>query len=167
MRTRALLILVALSLLLPAAAWAQKGPKDGRGPGHMGPPSPEMIAERAAEAGIEEGVVEQILGIMEANKENAEMLRTELQAAHEELRALLEAEVPDRDAVMQQLEAVGAMETDMRKQHLSVELEIRALLTAEQWEAFRPPMGPHMRGGGPGGPGGPDGPPPGDCPRDR
>ncbi|OIP29072.1 MAG: hypothetical protein AUK47_28350 [Deltaproteobacteria bacterium CG2_30_63_29] len=158
MRTRALLVFIAISLFLPAAAFA-KGPRDGRGPGpHLGPPSPEMLVERATEAGIDEATIEQLLAIMEANKDVMETLQKELMAAHDELRALVEADAPDRDAILQQVEAVGAMETDLRKQHLSIELEVRSLLTPEQWAQLRPPMGP-MRGEGP------DGPPPCEGPR--
>jgi len=55
-----------------------------------------------------------------------------LVAAHEQMHALLAADVPDEAAVMQQAERIGALETDERKTRLRGMLQIRALLTPEQ-----------------------------------
>jgi hypothetical protein len=65
------------------------------------------------------------------------------------MRTLLSQEVPNEAAVMQQADAIGALEIAIRKQRLQVMLRIRALLTPAQrqelmrlqatWQARRRP----------------------------
>jgi len=69
--------------------------------------------------------------------------RSQLQKAHRDLRAMLQLENPNEDAVLAQSEVIGGLETAQRKQALHTMLTIRALLTPEQRASLREAMRPH------------------------
>ena len=98
--------------------------------------------------------------------------RADLELKHIELRELLRADNPDRDAIMGKLDEVNALRGKMEKQHVETLLDARGVLTPEQLKKVkefmehRGPEGmerghemghrgmggrPPMHGGGPGG----------------
>jgi Spy/CpxP family protein refolding chaperone len=114
--------------LLPGAALAERS-GGGRGP----KPSFDHLLERHAERlGLDDATQARIRAIADARREEGERLAERVRALHGEMRALLDQDAPDTDAVMRQAEAIGAAETEMHKQRLATLLEIRALLTPEQ-----------------------------------
>ena len=91
-----------------------------------------FITEYAERLGLDQETLAAIRTIVEASRAHGETLRTELQQAYVQMRALLSQEVPDEAAVMRQADAIGALELAARKQRLQVMLRIRALLTPAQ-----------------------------------
>jgi Spy/CpxP family protein refolding chaperone len=69
-------------------------------------------------------------------------LRDQLRAAHEQMRTALDAESPSSDTVLAQADSIGALETQAKKLELQALIEVRQLLTAEQWQQLRTQRGP-------------------------
>jgi Spy/CpxP family protein refolding chaperone len=74
-----------------------------------------------------------------------EEIRSQLQKARQDLRAMLRQDKPDEAQVLAQAEVVGGLETAQRKQALHTWLTVRALLTPEQRASLREAMRPHGR----------------------
>ena len=91
-----------------------------------------FIAEYAERLGLDQETLAAIRTIVETSRAQGEPLRAELRQAYAQMRALLSQEVPNKAAVMQQADAIGALELTARKQRLQVMLRIRALLTPAQ-----------------------------------
>lgn len=91
-----------------------------------------FIAEYAERLGLDQQTLATIRTLVEASRAQAEPLRAELRQAYAQMRALLSQEVPSEAAVMQQADAIGALELAARKQRLQVMLQIRGLLTPAQ-----------------------------------
>ncbi|RLB59731.1 MAG: hypothetical protein DRI34_00920 [Deltaproteobacteria bacterium] len=60
-------------------------------------------------------------------------IQKDLDLARLRLQQLLDADRPDRQAIMRQVEKVGRLETRLRQNRIDLLLDIRALMTAEQW----------------------------------
>ena len=140
---RAAAIALALATVSLAAGNAVANRHGGpRGPGRM-------------LAGIERGADELELtpetrksvdAILDAARDQQRTLRTQLRAAHEQMRSALDADSPATDAVLAQAESIGALETQAKKLELQAVIEVRKLLTPEQWKQLRE----QQRPGGPG-----------------
>jgi Spy/CpxP family protein refolding chaperone len=91
-----------------------------------------FIAEHAERLGLDREILTAIRAIVEASRAPGETLRAELRQAQAQMRVLLSQEVPNEAEVMQQADAIGALELAVRKQRLQVMLRIRALLTPAQ-----------------------------------
>ena len=92
----------------------------------------QFIAEYVERLGLDQETLATIRTMVEASRAQQETLRAELRQAYAQMRARLSQEVPDEAAVMQQADAIGALELAARKQRLQVMLRIRALLTPAQ-----------------------------------
>jgi hypothetical protein len=90
------------------------------------------MTEYAEWLGLDQQTLATLRTLVEASRAQAEPLRGELRRAYAQMRALLSQEVPSEAAVMQQADAIGALELAARKQRLQVMLQIRALLTPAQ-----------------------------------
>jgi len=91
-----------------------------------------FIAEYVEPLDLDQETLATIRTMVEASRAQGEPLRAELRQAYAQMRAQLSREVPDEAAVMQQADAIGALELAARKQRLQVMLQIRALLTPAQ-----------------------------------
>jgi Spy/CpxP family protein refolding chaperone len=91
-----------------------------------------FIAEYAERLGLDKETLVAIRTIVDASRAQGETLRADLRQAYAQMRALLSQERPNEAAVMQQADAIGALELAARKQRLQVMLRIRALLTPAQ-----------------------------------
>jgi Spy/CpxP family protein refolding chaperone len=105
------------------------GPGGPRGPGgpHVG-----LIEEHAEQLGVDEETLEKIRAIVDESRAAGEDLRAELRDAHGALRELLSQDSPDFDAAMAQVETIGELEIQERKNRLGAMLRIRSLMTPEQ-----------------------------------
>jgi len=149
------LLLIALMAALASAAMADR---HRRGP-PGGPPPPGRIFEVHGERlGLTPEASAAIQAIVETSRKEDEALREQLHDAHRKLGALLDAETPDKEAVLAQSETISALELLERQSRLRAMMAIRALLTPEQRRELvnireersdRPPRG---RGRGPLGP---------------
>lgn len=91
-----------------------------------------FIAEHAEQLGLPQETLSAIRTIVQASRGPQETRRVALRQAYAQMRVLLSQEVPNEAAVMQQAEAISALELAARKQRLQVMLQIRALLTPAQ-----------------------------------
>jgi len=91
-----------------------------------------FITEYAERLGLDQETLATIRTLVDTSRAQGETLRGELRQAYAQMRALLSQEVPKEAAVMQQADAIGALELAARKQRLQVMLRIRALLTPAQ-----------------------------------
>lgn len=121
----AVLALLALALLVGGAAHA-KGRHHGKGSPH------DFMARHAERLGLDEATLAEIEEIVAASEERDDAIDEEMHTARKEIRAMLEAAEPDRDAIMEKVEAQGALETEEHKNRLRAIMDIHALLTPEQ-----------------------------------
>jgi periplasmic protein CpxP/Spy len=119
-------LLTALAAPAISRAGAERPPRDtSRRPDRF-------ITEYAERLSLDQETQAAIRTIVEASRAQGETLRAELRQAYTQMRTLLSQEVPNEAAVMQQANAIGALELAARKQRLQVMLRIRALLTPAQ-----------------------------------
>ena len=132
---RGALLLGLLFVVAPALA----GPPGGGRPPHgrKGPPPIHHVLERHADRlGLDDTTRRRISTIAEEAQLRDRELHRELRARHDAMRGLLDAEEPDRAAVLALAEEIGALENQAYKLRLGSMLDIRALLTPEQLEAL-------------------------------
>ena len=63
--------------------------------------------------------------------------REQMRDAHQALRELLEQDTPALEPVLAQADAIGALGTEAHKAQLRTMIELRSLLSPEQWQALR------------------------------
>jgi Spy/CpxP family protein refolding chaperone len=119
-------LLTALTALDISRAEAQRPSRD------TSAPLDRFIAQYAERLGLDQETLGTIRTIVDASRAQGETLRADLRQAYAQMRALLSQEGPNEAAVMQQADAIGALELAARKQRLQVMLRIRALLTPAQ-----------------------------------
>ena len=119
-------LLTALAVLGVSRAGAERPSRD------TGARPDRFIAEYAERLGLDQQTLATIRTLVEAARAQAKTQRAELRQAYAQMRALLSQEAPSEAAVMQQADAIGALELAARKQRLQVMLQIRALLTPAQ-----------------------------------
>jgi Spy/CpxP family protein refolding chaperone len=126
--------LLALIVLFALAADATaRPPSGGSFAGRHGADRHERFLEKHAERlGVDDETRQAIEARFESSRAQAEPIRDALHASHGALREMLHAEEPDRSAIMSQAEAIGQLETELRKLRLATLLEVRAMLTEEQ-----------------------------------
>lgn len=155
---------VALSVTLAMALSASVSFARPPGPPPGGPPGGGGRGlERALESVELPGDVRaDVDELLDASHRTRRSLQRSLRTAHDEMRALLGAESPNEEAILQQADKIGTLQTALEKDRLSTLLRVRERLTPAQRDAMtralqahRPPRGPgHPRPRGPGGPGG-------------
>lgn len=84
------------------------------------------------ELNLDQKTLIEVKKILDASRATHKKLLGPLRTARERMRALLQQENPDEAAVMAQADAIGALETEARKQRLRTMIQVHALLTAEQ-----------------------------------
>lgn len=121
--------------LLSALLWAGLASAERGGYGHRGGgPSAHMIEEHAEELGLSDDQLAAIRAVADKSRQDGDALRLQLEAEEMGMRGLLEADPPDRAAIMAQAERIGALKTERQKLHLGSMLDVRAQLTKEQRE---------------------------------
>jgi Spy/CpxP family protein refolding chaperone len=153
------MIAVAALFLCVAPAQAQKGGPGMGGPGVGGPGMggpgmggpgmgkmfrPEMIDMLASELGVADNVVKQIKDKAYKADQEAIKLRADLDSGRLEMRRLMDEDKPDVAKVMKQVETVGAVETELKKNRIRLLLSVRELLTPEQRKKLQKHMAERM-----------------------
>jgi len=133
MRVRATIQALVVGVLLTVLAAPGVSRAGGERPSRDTNVQPErFIAEHAEQLDLPQETLTAIRTIVEAARGSQETRRIALRRAYAQMRALLSQEVPNEATVMQQAEAISALELAARKQRLQVMLRIRALLTPAQ-----------------------------------
>lgn len=133
---RAALAALAMAGTLGATAAVAAPPGGGCGGG--GGTKLGRLERGVARAGLPPEIAQAVYQRIDQARTEQRSLEASLATAHEQMRTLLDQDAPSSDAVLAQADAVGALETQMNKLGLRTMLEVRALLTAEQWEALAP-----------------------------
>lgn len=130
----AALLLVA-GMSTPAAAQPGFGPPGhghGRGGGMGGKFKPGFIEKIAAELGVSASTVRKIKDLAFKSEQQHIKLRAEVDMARLELRRLMDADQPNVGQVMKQVEAVGRVETELKKNRIGLMLAVRGHLSPAQ-----------------------------------
>lgn len=86
--------------------------------------------------------------VIDAGRDKKRTLREQLHEARKQMHSLLDTDSPSESAVMRQVEHIGALRTELRKEQLKTMLGVRALLSPEQRAVLRDAFGKHGRRGG-------------------
>jgi Spy/CpxP family protein refolding chaperone len=131
-RTMGLILagVAALGVVAPCAA--AEGARGG--PGRRHPSLDRMLERDADRIGLDAATLARVRAIADAARRESEPLEERREALHREMRALLDQDAPELDAVMRQAERIGTVDTELRKLHLKSLLDIRGLLTPAQRE---------------------------------
>ena len=127
----ALAIALGLGLALPAGSHARR-------PGGKGARLERALEKLALAPETRSAALAEI----DAARPTGRELRSSLEGAREGLRALLEQPTPSEEAILAQVDTLGAFETEMRKHELRTVLRVLALLTPEQRAALRQELEP-------------------------
>jgi Spy/CpxP family protein refolding chaperone len=132
------LVLVILALTaafsLPTSAFARAG--------RHGADRLTRLAERLDSLDLNDQTRTTIHTTIDAAQATLGDIRRQLRDAHQQLRALMAQEAPDKD-VLAQSDRIGALASAYRKHTLSTLLAVRALLTPEQRASLRESMRHH------------------------
>jgi Spy/CpxP family protein refolding chaperone len=125
------LVAIGLAALLVAGASFADSPF-GHGGSHRD--TATLIEENVEALDLEPEALAAIRNIIAESKPRGDELHAKLEELHDGMKALLDQDAPDESAVMRQVEAVGAAETELHKHRLATMLAIRKQLTPEQRE---------------------------------
>ena len=131
---RPILLLSAVLLAAASGAPPAGAGEHAHGRKHRRPPLDALLEKHAERLGLDTETLGRIQAIADASRPEHERLAGEVHALRLEMRTLLGADAPDRDAAMRLADRIGAAETALDKHRLLTLLEIRALLTPEQRE---------------------------------
>jgi Spy/CpxP family protein refolding chaperone len=123
--------------LVGAGSALARGPGGGCGAGGGGHML-ERLEKHVAGAGLPPTVAQAVYQRIDQARTERRSLEASLDAAHEQMHTLMKQGNANVDALMAQADTVGSLETQMHKIGLRAFVEIRAMLTPEQWEALSP-----------------------------
>ncbi|MCA9494102.1 MAG: hypothetical protein KC621_29445 [Myxococcales bacterium] len=127
-----------------ASGSPMQGPP-GRGP-HPGPPDPTHLVDRAEQVGLPAATVDAMRQLVTQAEPSLDASSEECMTARRAIREAMDA--GDREAAMAASSELAVVEEQARELRLGLELDLRALLTDEQWEQLRPPRPPQDGSGG-------------------
>jgi Spy/CpxP family protein refolding chaperone len=122
------------AVLLSVATVAEAQPP---GPRRQRVPPHEFLERDLEKLDLEPTQKEKVDAILTAAKQSRRTGRSELRAAFDQMRTLLEAESPDEAAIMRQADKIGGLKTEEHKAMLRTLLAVRAELTPEQREKLK------------------------------
>jgi Spy/CpxP family protein refolding chaperone len=128
--------LIALFVLgLTATAFARpQGPPPGP------PPIGEMVLRHADELGLDEATVQAVEALVSDAEADREADKEAMKAHHDAMRALMDADDFDADAVRAQHAKVQAMRAEAATERLETTIELRLLLGTEAWQQLHAAM---------------------------
>lgn len=143
---------IAGVLALPTAGRAQPA---GAGRFPTGLPEARLIEKNAEKLGLDEETVAAVRKLADESRVRDEKRLAGTREARERLRALLDQELPDEAALLEQAAIISKAGAEAQKEHLQDTLRVRALLTPEQraklMEIRRQARQPRSGGRGPAG----------------
>jgi len=147
---------VLLIALMATMAWAQEGP--AQGPGAPGGPPPMGMhgphgawwknSDMVAKLNLSDSQVKQLDQTFYQHRMNLIDDTAAMQKADLNLRTLMEADSPDQAQVMGAVDQVLAARGKVERETTMMMLDMRKVLTVEQWKQLRSlrPMGPGFGG---------------------
>lgn len=128
--------LCGLGLLVmarPSSGFGPPGPAPGMDP-------ERRLEKHLEELGLEPGQLGAVRALLDESRRAQEEQRERVRAAFEQMHALLDQDMPDESAVMNQAEVLGELHLAGHKAMLHTLLAVRAQLTPEQRAALRERM---------------------------
>lgn len=133
------------------------GPGMGGGMGMGMPEGRGHIAARqllappvVKELGLTDDQVERIRKIDQTAAAQVRPIQERRREGQAKMRELMQAPQPDKTAIMKQIDIDGQTQIDLRKAQVSEMLELRGVLTPEQFDKARGLIRQRMEGAGPG-----------------
>lgn len=133
--------LVALTLGLGLAAQASARPHGGCG--HRSGEDPGGLEQRIEELELSAETGDAVEKLLDQTRAQQRELRGQLRENHERMHDLLAQESAPAQEILALADTIGALETHLHKNRLQTLLQIRSLLTPEQWQELLPQ---HERG---------------------
>jgi Spy/CpxP family protein refolding chaperone len=78
--------------------------------------------------------------LLDKAREDQRGTRDQLRDARDRMHELMSADKPDTEAVLAQADTIGSLETSAKKARLKTMLDLRALLTPDQWAQLQTPL---------------------------
>ena len=94
----------------------------------------EHLERDVARLGLPQDQLANVYEVIDQARVQRRAFDGELHVAHERMRALLDQDAPSVEAVTTQADSIGALQTEARKVELRALVQVRNLLTAEQWQ---------------------------------
>ena len=123
---------LAIALVSPGVGLAQR--EAGRFP--PGRPEARLIERNAEELGLDEETVEAVKKLADESRAEEEKALEVTRKAWTRMRELLDQELPDEAALLEQAAAISRASGEAHKRRLLTTLRVRALLTPEQRAKF-------------------------------
>lgn len=120
---------------LAGVALAHRG--EAGGCGHAQPL--KRLESRLDGLGLPQETLDSARALLDKAREDSRSIRGQIRDARDQMQELMRAEKPDVDAVLAQADTVGSLETSAKKARLKTILELRAILTPEQWPQLQAP----------------------------
>jgi Spy/CpxP family protein refolding chaperone len=138
----AAILLGLLSLAVPGWGFAQgswEGDYRGRGRDAMGWRFTAILDNEQIRAALNlaDPQVDRLRQILVETRKSAVKSRAEMAVRRIELRELLRADTPDREAVMKKVQEISSLRAELMKQHVEALLAAKSVLTPEQQKKFR------------------------------
>ncbi len=156
-KMKRLSLITVLALTLVATTAFARGRHGKRGFGGPGP-NPVLAHAMLKDAGLSADQIAKIDKLHDAAQRKMIDLNHDLQLARLDMRKLLTPFKVNKPAVFKQLDKIDAIKSKLKKVHVGLRLDIRGVMTEQQWEKVRlmrakMRAGRHGRARGPNGPG--------------
>ncbi len=132
-----------------AAAIAQGAPPPGMADMHAkhmagmhGEMPPEMWAKVADELGLNQDQKTKLDAIRQQSRINLIDLHASLEKEEATLEPLMNADTPDESKITAQIDRVAQARAELEKAHARMLLQVRTVLTADQWSKLQAMHGP-------------------------
>ncbi len=132
MRKTRILMFVAVFALCEWGGWAADGWAQPPGPSARHTPPGLRLERLVEELGLDTQTLARVDAIIDASRAKKRTLRRQLREAREQMHGLLAAEEPQEAELLKQVERIGGLRTELRKEQLKTMLRVRALLSPEQ-----------------------------------
>ena len=140
------LFILAVSITVAFSSLVQAG--EGERERHHRGPVYEKIIDGARMINLSEEKLVEIIRLAEMAEPDIELLREDVQAEKEELHWMLGQEDISNDEISEQAEKVAVAEKTARIAEVKVLLDMRVLLSKEEWKAIRSVTGERRKTGG-------------------
>jgi Spy/CpxP family protein refolding chaperone len=121
------------ALGLAAGAQARSG-GHCEGHGGRGGHGLEKIERKVERLELAPETRQAIYDVIDQARDQERETRSQIRSSHERMRELLSQSSPSEEEVLALADSIGTLETDASKRRLRTMLQIRALVTPEQWQ---------------------------------